>query len=178
LDRPTSLAQAFAGAGMLLIVGLAWYFTDLIAAFQASFNSAPIEMLMPMRESAPARGYYQVAFSALTLFLAFGLFQVLQLRRRQRSNDGRLAIAVLSGVIAVTILMNEIPHRSFNQRDFERVDLAGLRCYVIGERGDELLVLCPSTDPPRNRVVHRNDPQLRRLGDFENVFRGVNPRQR
>ena len=83
-------------------------------------------------------------------------------------------MALLAGVIAVAILMNDVPYRSFFHRDFERADFAGLRCYIIGDSGDEFLILCPGTTPPRNRAVRRDDPQLQRLGIIENVFRGVN----
>ena len=175
LDRPSTLAQALAGIGMALVIALVWYFTDLIAAFQASFNSAPAETLWPMRESAIARGYYQVAFSVLTVALGFGLFKVLQMRKRQGSRDGKIQLAALIAVFAVTVLLNEVPYRSFNYRDFERVEFAGARCYIIGESGNEFLILCPASNPPRNRVVQRGDPQLQRLGIIENVFRGLNP---
>lgn len=175
LDRPSTLAQALAGVGMACVMALAWYFGDLIAASQASFNSAPIETLWPMRESAIARGYYQVAFSMLTAVLGFGLVRVLQLRRRQEHREGRLSVAALVAVIAVTILFTEVPYRSFGHREFERVEYAGARCYIIGESGNEFLILCTAATPPRNRVVQRNDPQLRRLGIIENVFRGLNP---
>jgi hypothetical protein len=175
LDRPATLAQALAGVGMACVIALVWYFADLIAAFQASFNSAPIEVLLPIRESAIARGYYQLAFSLLTVALGFGLFRVLQLRRRQGSRDGRPQVAALAAVIAVTILLTEVPYRSLNHRDFERVEYAGARCYIIGESGLEFLILCPAAAPPRNRVVQRDDPRLQRLGIIENVFRGLNP---
>ena len=175
LDRPATLAQALAGVGMACVIALVFYFEDLIAAFMASFNSAPVERLLPIRESAVARGYYQLAFSVLTVALGFGLFRVLQLRRRLGTREGRPQVAALAAVTAVTILLTEVPYRSFNHRDFERVDYAGARCYIIGESGQEFLILCPAAAPPRNRVVQRDDPQLQRLGIIENVFRGLNP---
>jgi hypothetical protein len=175
LDQPATLAQALAAAGTVLVVVLVWYFADLIAAFQASFNSAPVETLLPMRESAKARGYYQLAFSVVTLILCAGGFKVLQLKRRQGTPIGAIPAASLCAVIAVTVLLNELPYRSFNYRDFERVEYASLRCYITGESGDEFLILCPATDPPRNRVVRKADPHLRRPGIIENVFRGFNP---
>jgi hypothetical protein len=73
------------------------------------------------------------------------------------------------------VLLNEIPYRAFHHRDFQRVDLAGARCYITGQSGDELLVLCPGSPPPRNHVVRLDDPQLRRLGIIENVFKGIDP---
>jgi hypothetical protein len=175
LDKSATLAQVFAGVGILMIIGLGWHHADLINAWIVSFNSAPIEMLLPMRESAPARGSYQAELSVVTLGLLFGLYKVGQLRRREGARDGKIPIVALFAVTVATILMNEAPYRSFNYRDFERADLAGAHCYVIGESGDEVLVLCPGSAPPRNRAVSRDDPNLKRLGTFENVFRGVRP---
>jgi hypothetical protein len=57
----------------------------------------------------------------------------------------------------------------------EVVEFEGAHCYQNGESGDELLVLCPGGTPPRNHVVKRNDPRLKRNGTKENVFRGVAP---
>lgn len=174
-DRPSVLAQALAGAGVVGVILLVWFFGDLISAFQASFNSAPIERLMPMRESARIRGYYQLTCSLLTVSLGVGLVRVMQLRRRLADHETWMPVAALVAVIVVTLLMTEVPYRSLNHRDFERVQYAGERCYIIGESGNELLILCTTVAPPRNRVVRRDDPQLRRLGITENVFRGLDP---
>jgi hypothetical protein len=132
-------------------------------------------MLMPMTDSAPARNEYHIELSVATCAFAFGLYKVIQLRQREQSGTGRVAVAMLAVVITIMVLMNEAPYRTFQHRDFERVDLAGARCYIIGESGDEFLILCPGKEPPRNRTIRRDDPQLRRLGIIENVFKGVTP---
>jgi hypothetical protein len=62
-----------------------------------------------------------------------------------------------------------------NHREFERVDLSGQRCYITGQTSEEFLVLCPGSEPPRNRSVRRDDQTVRRLGIIENVFNGVSP---
>jgi hypothetical protein len=173
LDQPAVLAQVVAGAGMLAIMVFVWHRIDLLNAFGSSFNSAPLPMLMPMRESAPARAYYQIELSVLTLALSTGLYKVLQARRRSAAAEGRWTIAALVALVATTIVLNELPYRSFNYRDFERVDYAGGRCYITGETRTEFLILCPGSEPPRNHAVQRDDPKLRRLGIIENVFRGV-----
>ena len=76
-------------------------------------------------------------------------------------------------VLFVTLLLTEVPYRSLNYRDFERVQYAAEPCYIIGESGNEFLLLCTAVAPPRNRVVQRDDPRLKRLGIIENVFRGL-----
>ena len=173
LQKPATLAQAFAALGIVMIVGIAWLHADLLFAWTVSFNSAPIAKLLPMGESAPERNAYQNELTMVLLVLAYGLYKVMRLRAHEQTRDGRGAVTALMGVMVVALLMSDAPYRTFNYRDFERADLAGLRCYITGESGDELLLLCPASSPPRNRVVRRGDPALTRPGNFENVFRGV-----
>ena len=120
-----------------------------------------------------ARLWYNVSLDVATLGFGFGLFKVIQLRRRTRAREGLAAIVALAAVLAIMVLMREWPYRTFSHRDFERVDFAGAQCYIIGTAGDEVLILCPARDPPRNRTVKRDDPNLSRTGVIENVFRGV-----
>jgi len=174
LGDPTTAAQVLATAGIVAVLVFARYQIDVLNASLSSFNSAPIAVFMPIREAASARGLYQIELTVLTFVLAVGLYTVWQARRRRAIRDGRWALVALAAVVGLTILMNELPFRSLNYRDFERVDYAGSRCYITGETGGELLILCPAADPPRNRAVRRDDPQLHRMGIIENVFRGVN----
>ena len=46
----------------------------------------------------------------------------------------------------------------------------GADCYIIGERGDDLLLFCPRLQPPRNRVVKNNATGLERTGIKESIF--------
>ena len=173
LDRSTPAAQALTGLAVATLAVFFWRYSELIGAYTSFFNSSPIGQLLPMTDSAPARTQYHVELGVITLVFGYALYHVLKLRRRERARDGRVAIVLLGVVIAMMVLLNEIPYRAFHHRDFERVDLAGARCYITGQSGDELLVLCPGSPPPRNRVVRRDDPQLRRLGIIENVFKGI-----
>ena len=176
LDKASTVAQTVAGLGVLTLVALGWHHAALINAWMVSFNSAPIEMLMPMRESAPTRGEYHAELTVVTLALGFALFKVVKLMARQQPREGWLAVAALGGVMTAALLMNEAPFRSFNYRDFERADFAGERCYITGAYQNEVLILCPGSEPPRNRAVRLDDPRLQRLGITENVFRGVIPK--
>ena len=107
--------------------------------------------------------------------VVYGLYRAIRLRRREGTRDGTGALAVLVGVIAIMVLMCVAPFRTFHRRDLPRVDFAGAPCFVGGESGDELLVLCPSLKPPRNRIVRREDPQVQRLRTTGNVFSGLTP---
>ena len=126
-----------------------------------------------MAESTQERLYYHVEFDVIILGLIFGLFRVVDLRRHTRSTEGKAAIVMLVAVIAVIVVMDELPYRTFSHRDFEAVEFAGAKCYITGKSGNELLLFCPNSNPPRNRVAAINDPKLMRLGIVENVFRGL-----
>jgi hypothetical protein len=175
LNRSTPAAQALTGLAVATLAVFFWRYSALVGAFTSFFNSSPLQQLLPMTDSAPARTQYHIELGLITLVFGFALSQVLKLRRRERARDGLVAVAMLAVVVATMVLLNEIPYRAFHHRDFERVDLAGARCYLTGQSGDELLVLCPGSPPPRNRVVRRDDPRLRRLGIIENVFKGIDP---
>ncbi|HEY7292210.1 MAG TPA: serine/threonine-protein kinase [Vicinamibacterales bacterium] len=174
LDDPIVFAQAIAALGVLLMIAVAWRHQDLMNAWTVSFNSAPIERLLPMRESSFERFQYHLELSLVTLGLLFGLYGVRRLQRREGARNSRVAVGMVVAVLIAVVLLDDAPFRSFNHRDFERADYAGMHCYIIGASGDEFLVLCPGSEPPRNHAVKDGDPQLQRLQKFENVFRGVN----
>jgi hypothetical protein len=175
LDRPMLLAQALAGLGVVAMAWLLWVYADLVRAWGALFNSAPIETLLPMGPQNYGRHYYILALDAMILGLGYGLYRVLRSGDLKNRRDGRGSVALLAGVITVMVFMSQLPYRVMNHREFERVDLSGQRCYITGQTSEEFLVLCPGSEPPRNRSVRRDDQTVRRLGIIENVFNGVSP---
>jgi len=46
----------------------------------------------------------------------------------------------------------------------------GGTCYLLGERSDDALLLCPDSEAPRTRAVRKGDPGLERLGTALNPF--------
>jgi predicted Ser/Thr protein kinase len=173
LHNPAGLAQTLTVVAVLMLIALCWWQADLIRAWTSLFNSSPIENLLPMGPRKFARLDYKVALDVMTLGFGFGLFKVIELRNRRNERHGNLAIGLLAGIVAVLILMNEWSYRILSWRDFERVEIAGVQCYITGESADEFLILCPSTDPPRNRTRRRDDSTLHRTGVIENVFEAV-----
>jgi hypothetical protein len=57
-----------------------------------------------------------------------------------------------------------------SHNEFERADFAGERAYIIGEKESEVLLFCPASPGPKNRVVAANDERLKRRGWVENIF--------
>jgi len=175
LDKSPVLVQALIGLAVVSIVLLYWSFAGLIDAWTSSFNDAEVERLLPMGPDNLARLNYKFTLDVMTLAFGVGSYRVIKLRQRERAHDGRASVAMLTGIVLVLVLMNELSYRTLTYRDFERVDLAGARCYITGQSGEEFLVLCPGSDPPRNRAIRRDDPNMRRTGIIENVFQGISP---
>ena len=61
--------------------------------------------------------------------------------------------------------------------EFETVNWNGARCYILGERQDDVLLFCPRLDPPRNRIISRRTEKLERLGVKESVFSPLSANQ-
>ena len=70
----------------------------------------------------------------------------------------------------LTVLLIEVPFRLVWKNEAPRLDVAGERCYVLGEATDEALIFCPDRNPPRNQVIKLTDPAVRRLGTVESIF--------
>jgi hypothetical protein len=175
LHRPTALAQSLAGLALVTLFVFYQVNRDVISAWTEHFDTAPFATLSPIGEGEIARIQYDMALDvAITVFI-YGLYRAIRLRRREGSSDGTGALAVFVGVIVIMVFMREATFRTFHRRDLKRVDYAGARCYLGGESGDELLLLCPGLKPPRTHVVGRDDPQVRLLSTTGNVFNGLTP---
>jgi len=73
-------------------------------------------------------------------------------------------------LLVVTLLAAELPYRLVWKNNFERIGVAGERCYAIGETDRQLLAFCPDVQPPRNRIVARDSPGVQRSGVFESIY--------
>ncbi len=71
--------------------------------------------------------------------------------------------------------MAAFPYRLLVKSDMEAARLRGKPCYVAGERGDDLLVFCPGSAPPRSEVLPKSSPDLQRLGVIEDILTRIEP---
>jgi hypothetical protein len=186
LNQVNTLAQMLLALGFVTLALFFRAHAGLIRAWSSFFNSSPIEYLMPMTDSAPERNQFHNELTVAMLAFSFGLYKVLAMRKRENLHEGRGAVVMLGLLITAMVLLNALPWRTLNRRDFPRLDSGGAHCYITGSSGDEFLVLCPGSDPPRNRIVRRNeiaesvlsddDPRWHRPGKtpvVENVFKGI-----
>jgi hypothetical protein len=116
---------------------------------------------------------YRQVFAIVALFSAAVWFPVLKLiRKGQEIHRGMLAAGIAATGFALVLL--HFPYRLMYYNDvFEAVTWNGLRCYVVGERGDQELLFCPSLQPPRNRIVRKSDPARVPLGITESLFKSL-----
>jgi len=170
LDDPVVLAQALATLGIVAIALVVWWFLSLTRAWTGYVNTSPTNVLRALDPNNPDRGYYRIVLTLLTAAIAVGLARVIKLRRDRRTQHGTGALVLLVATVAFMVVLADFPYRLFSHSEGERVDYNGLRCYDIGQSGDEVLIYCPETNPPRNQVVKRSDPSLHRLGIVESVF--------
>jgi hypothetical protein len=89
-------------------------------------------------------------------------------RRGEPLNRGILAGGV--AVMVLSALLLDFPYRLLVHSEFEPARWRGENCYIIGERGADLLLFCPELPPPRNRVVSRSSTELERTGGKQNIF--------
>jgi hypothetical protein len=66
--------------------------------------------------------------------------------------------------------MAAVPYRLLSYSAFPRVNFNGQRCYQTGTSGKQVLLFCPDTPPPRNRIVLAEDPAIEPTGVIESVF--------
>jgi hypothetical protein len=146
-------------------------FGPLIAASSAYVSSASEEQLAVL---APDllwyHNKYRWTLNHVVLLSVVSWIPVLKLARKGPSLPwGLVAGGVLVTLTAVAFL--QFPYRLLYFSDeFRAVSWRGERCYVIGERAEDLLLFCPKIALPRNRIVHPNDRAIVPLDVIESIF--------
>jgi len=171
LDQPAHLAQGLFLAGCLALGAIGWMFFDVIRAATTPIAEVGSEIIEPLRpENATRHVSYGRALDLVILALAVGWYRLCRGWRRTRDRGALVPLAATLVVILAALLLWEIPYRVLWQNQFERVQFEGQRAYVIGERGENLLLYCPEAEVPKNRVVKVSDPGIRRLQVIESLF--------
>lgn len=162
-------------SAQLAVGGLSvWAFQDVLRGLDSFISQRP-----PIDFSAlsPARQARQIWFglAVCTQVMLFGSawFRVCRGSWRSASADARGLM--LGGIILtiVTFFAGQIlPYRILYHNRSERVTHQSQRCYLVGRRGDDARLFCP-TRPPWVRAVSLTDPAVVREGVFENIFVGL-----
>jgi hypothetical protein len=170
-DDPAVSGQALAACGLAAVALVLWGFLDLMTAFTGTTNLSPPELLSPLAPAASVqRSSYRAVLDVLILGFGFGIVRVVRQRKHKQVRGGIGPLIVAVAIVVLFVLANVIPFRIMFHNEFEAADVAGSRCYVIRELATDMLLFCPEAPPPRNRIMSRADPSVRRLGVIENVF--------
>jgi len=175
LDDPSVMSQAVAGVGVLLMALLFWRYWTFIAAWAgASINRLPAEWYAPLK---PGKGQgrldaqtYRIAFSAAIVLFTVAIARIVRLRARSAVPSSPAGLMAVCAMLLLVILMCQAPFRIVWHNELPLLNVAGERCFALGQSGDDLLIHCPDRTPPRNRVVKRTNPAIRNTGVFQNIF--------
>jgi hypothetical protein len=171
--NPVVIGQAVAAAGVVALVAVFWRFQTLIRAVETSV-STDRNLMMRTALLRPHHledaGLYRAVMTVLILFFTVSALRIVRIRSRQAVRQGGGALAVVMVLLTVTLLAAEWPYRYVWKNSFERITVAGARCYAIGEADHRLLAFCPDVRPPRNRIVASDSADVRRSGVFESIF--------
>jgi hypothetical protein len=174
LEDPAVLGQAVALVGGLVLGAIAWRFYPFIhAAGLISIDTQPAEMYLPLRPKGQPRldaQLYQLSLCFLFAAFCVAIARIRRLRARSPVRRGGAALALVSVMTAWTVVMCVFPYRIEWISAMPRLEVAGERCYRIGENGDDWLIHCPDRLPPRNRPVKRWDPSIRVTRVIESIF--------
>ena len=174
LDEPAFLLQLTTGAGTAVLLALAFYFWDYAAGLLTSpvhvtdADSARLATLQPVNQR-----HVDLYGRLIDLFLLIYLASCLSIVSRARRINSHISRAAKIAAVTVPVLallLWQFPYRLMYHSAFERVDLENVRCYRLGQDSNQVLLHCPDTASPRNRIVASTDPRLRDRGVVENMF--------
>ena len=96
-------------------------------------------------------------------------------RRRALLQPPNVLLSILGGlVLAVAMGLWALPYRLLFQAEFEKVRMGTEVCYAVGRQAPDLLLFCPTSQPPRSRVVNENDGALKHDSVVEKIFTPLN----
>jgi serine/threonine protein kinase len=174
LHNPKVFGLAVSLAGMALLSTIFWYYWPFILAWGTrSIDTDPAQRFLPLRPTGRPRLDAQV-YQFLLMFstFAFGaaIAHIQRLRIRHSSRGGGAALALVGTMTVVAIVMCVYPYRVVWLSVMPRLDVAGERCFRIGEKGDQWLIHCPDRTVPRNRTIASTNPTIRDTGRTQSIF--------
>jgi hypothetical protein len=174
-NNPSVIGQAVAAVGLLALIVVFWRFQEFLRAVGTLFSRDPSQnfalLIAPLRpHHLEDAGLYRAVLQILMLFLSVSILRLTRIRARQSVRQGGGALAMVGSLLLLTLVAAELPYRLVWKNAFELIHVADDRCYAIGEADTQLLAFCPDVRPPRNRIVLRDDPAVRRSGVFESIF--------
>jgi hypothetical protein len=123
--------------------------------------------------AAEHRSFRQLFSLHLLIFTAVWL-QVLRIRAQRADREARVVVAGGLALTVLSLMLLVAPYRIMLHNEAECIVVGGSQpCYLVGQRGRDGLLFCPTQPPPWSRMVGLDDPQLRRDGTRESIFKEV-----
>jgi hypothetical protein len=171
-----TMASCWALLASAAILAVAWaaclpMLELLLGIFPDDVSTAPagkLAFLSP--DVAPTHVNYRLWFTWSTILCGAVWVPVVRLAARQGTTVSPLMLLGGAVVVVLSFALLSLPHRTFSRSELETASWQGQRCYILGERADDLLVFCPELGPPRSRVVPMASTELHRFGVMESVF--------
>lgn len=174
LDDPSVFGQAIAGAGLVALLAVILRFYPFLRAWMnpASISLHPASEFVLLQSGPPRISAYWYKTILMVLLFGFGaaIVRIQRLRAGQSIRGGSGALVLVAAMALVTLLLDVASYRILIKSAMPRLDVAGERCFALGEANNQLLIHCPDREPPRNRVVSSQDSSVHRLGVIESIF--------
>ncbi len=171
LTDPVVLGQVLFAFEVLAFYLVWWRFEPLLLASSTFIADADVAELAKLRpDNIDEHILYGRVLAMLILFFGLAWYWIVARRRMTHSTGGTGTMVTGFAILALFVLGLAVPYRILWHTQFERVRLGSERCYLIGERRDELLLYCPDITGPKNRVVASADPNLHRENLVESLF--------
>jgi len=171
LDSPAAAGQALVVLQIIVLIVFCWGFANLIGAFTSNISTADRGTLTPLAPgNEPVHDAYRIVLPLIILGMVLAWMRVWRWARGTGARGDRAAGATGLALVALALLLLEFPYRILRHDLFQRVAYGGERCYIIGDRAENLLLYCPDAQAPRNRVVDAGDPRIERSAVIESIF--------
>jgi hypothetical protein len=154
-------------AQVLLVAAVVFVFRDVLHAMMV-VNDADRPLVAALNHDGRLIFFYQLAMSLVVAVTMVGWLRLLA-RHATRHEIDRTTGAAGVALTILALLLLVAPHRLLYQSQFPRMDAGAERCYQTGARGDEVLLFCPDSTPPRIKTRSRGDRNLH-PGDVEWIF--------
>jgi hypothetical protein len=135
-----------------------WYFSPLLGTLFGILPDISTVASDQLTLLAPGFANYHVsyrkAFLGTTIACVLLWYPPVRLAVRTRQPIPRRPAIAGVIVLAFSLLLLDFPYRLLTHDiDFTEVSWDGRSCHVLGERGDDRLIFCPSLPVPRSRTV-------------------------
>jgi predicted Ser/Thr protein kinase len=161
-----------ASCTLLLSAGVAlsalWYFLPLALTVLALPIASEDDLALLSPTAVAYHNQYRWVFTLVVIFSVAVWYPVARLiRKGQSAHWGLLAGGAVVACVAMALL--HFPYRMlYFSKSFEAATWNDNRCFIVAERGDDVMLFCPELSLPRNRPVKKGD--VSPLGVRESPF--------